>query len=376
MGAGPTNTPSRVLRAMATPAVGYLDPYLFSRMDEIQQLLRSLFGTQNEVTLPLSATGGAGMEATFVNLLEAGDQVVVFVNGFFGGRMCEIAARLGCDLTRVDVEWGRAVPVEQVEAALEGRSPKVVAVIHAETSTGACTPLQDIAKIVHEKGALFLVDCVTSLGGMRVSVDDTGIDAIYSGSQKCLSCPPGLSPVSFGPAAMDAMRTRKARVPNWYLDMAMLADYWGPARKYHHTPPVNMLYGFHEGLRIVFEEGPEPRFARHLLNHEALVAGVEAMGLEMLVPKGERLPMLNAVRIPKGADDKKVRGTLLECHGIEISGGLGDLAGKVWRIGLMGMNAERDKVMAFLTCLQSVLRVQGLKTGGDVLEAALAVYER
>lgn len=374
MGAGPCNVPPRVFRAVAAPQVGYLDPYLFQIMDEIQELLRALFRTDNTVTLAMSATGGGGMETTFVNLLEPGDQVVIGVNGLFGTRMCDIAERLGCDVVRVDAEWGRAVPVERMEAALKGRSPKIVAVVNAETSTGACTPLRDVAKLAHESGALFLADTVTALAGIDVALDADGVDVAYSGTQKCISAFPGMSLVSFGPAAMAAIEARKSKVPNWYLDMTMIRDYWGAPRKYHHTPPINMIYGLREALRIVFEEGLEARFARHMVNHRALVAGLEAMGLAMLVPKPERLPMLNSVRIPEGADDAKVRRALLGDFGIEISGGLGELAGKVWRIGLMGYNAQPRNVVVCLAALESVLRNQGLKVGAGAIEAAAAVW--
>jgi alanine-glyoxylate transaminase/serine-glyoxylate transaminase/serine-pyruvate transaminase len=374
LGAGPCNMPPRVFRAVAAPSVGYLDPYLFSVMDETQELLRALFRTENTVTLPMSATGGGGMETVFVNLLEPGDQVLIGVNGLFGTRMCDIAERLGCDVVRVDVEWGRAVPVERMEAALKGKSPKVVAVVNAETSTGACTPLKDLAKLAHDHGALFLADTVTSLAGIDVSLDADGVDVAYSGTQKCISAFPGMSLVSFGPAAMAVVEARKSKVPNWYLDMTMIRDYWGPARKYHHTPAINMIYGLREALRIVHEEGLEARFARHMLNHRALVAGLEAMGLTMLVPKPERLPMLNAVRIPEGTDEAKVRAALLRDFGIEISGGLGELAGKVWRIGLMGYNSQPRNVLLFLAALEAVLRGQGVKVGGGAIEAASAVW--
>ncbi|MFH0915860.1 MAG: alanine--glyoxylate aminotransferase family protein [bacterium] len=374
MGAGPCNVPPRVFRAVAAPSVGYLDPYLFGIMDETQELLRALFRTENLVTVPMSATGGGGMETTFVNLLEPGDQVVVGVNGLFGTRMCDIAERLGCDVVRVDVEWGRAVPAERMETALKGKSPKIVAVVNAETSTGACTPLKDLAKLAHDHGALFLADTVTSLAGIDVSLDADGVDVAYSGTQKCISAFPGMSLVSFGPAAMKAIEARNSKVPNWYLDMTMIQEYWGPARKYHHTPPINMIYGLREALRIVFEEGLEARFARHMLNHEALVAGLEALGLSMLVPKPERLPMLNSVRIPEGTDDARVRATLLRDFGLEISGGLGELAGKVWRIGLMGYNAQPRNVILFLGALEAVLRSQGVKVGAGAIEAAAAVW--
>ncbi len=374
MGPGPSDVPARVLQAMSAPCIGHLDPYFLAVMDETQALLRFLFQTGNKLTIPVSGTGSAGMEACFVNLVEPGDEVVVCVNGVFGTRMCDIVGRLGARLIRLDFEWGRAVDPEAVRKAIKGKAPKLVAVVHAETSTGVCTPLEDLSKIVHEAGALFLADAVTSLAGMEVAVDKWAIDAVYSGTQKCLSCPPGLSPISLSPAALEALEARKAPVVSWYLDMSMVRNYWGGDRKYHHTAPINMIYGLREALRIVAEEGLEARFARHRLNHLALVAGLEAMGLSMLVPEAERLPMLNTVRIPEGAEDAKVRGALLARFGIEIGGGLGDLAGKVWRVGLMGHASSTRNVLLFLAALETVLRGMGVKVGSGVLEAAAETY--
>ena len=376
MGPGPSDVPARVLQAMSAPCIGHLDPYFLAVMDETQQLLRFLFQTENELTIPVSGTGSAGMEACFVNLVEPGDEVVVCVNGVFGTRMSDIVGRLGARLTRLDFEWGRAVDPETVRNAVQGKAPKLIAVVHAETSTGVCTPLEDLSKIAHDAGALFLVDAVTSLAGLEVAVDTWGIDAVYSGTQKCLSCPPGLSPISLGPAALKALDSRKTPVASWYLDMSMVRNYWGGDRKYHHTAPINMVYGLREALRIVAEEGLQARFARHRLNHLALVAGLEAMGLSMLVPEAERLPMLNAVRIPEGADDAKVRGSLLRHFGIEIGGGLGDLAGKVWRVGLMGHASSTRNVYLFLAALETVLRDGGVKVGSGALEAAAQIYSR
>jgi len=375
MGPGPSDVPARVLQAMSAPCIGHLDPYFLSIMNETQDLLRFILQTENALTIPVSGTGSAGMETCFVNLLEPGDEAVVCVNGVFGTRMSDIVERLGGKLIRVDGEWGRAMDPDAVRKAVSGRSPKIVAVVHAETSTGACTPLEDLAEIAHEAGALFLVDAVTSLGGMEVAVDKVGVDAIYSGTQKCLSCPPGLAPISFGEAAMKALNGRRTKVPNWYLDMTMVSNYWGAERKYHHTAPINMIYALREALRMIAEEGLEARFARHRLHHRALVAGVEAMGLSMLVPEAERLPMLNAVRIPDGADDKRVRGALLDGFGIEIGGGLGDLAGKVWRVGLMGYSACRRNVFTFLAALETILRAEGVKVKLGALDAAAGVYD-
>lgn len=375
MGPGPSDVPPRVLQAMSAPCIGHLDPYFLAVMDETQRLLRFLFQTGNALTIPVSGTGSAGMETCFVNLVEPGDEVLVCVNGVFGTRMSDIVNRLGGELIRVDAEWGRAVDPEAVRKAVKGRKPKVLAVVHAETSTGVCQPLEGLAGIAREAGALFLVDMVTSLGGMEVALDRMGIDAAYSGTQKCISCPPGLSPVSFSPAALKVLEGRKTPVVSWYLDMTMVKSYWGAERKYHHTAPINMIYAFREALRIIAEEGLEARYERHLVNHRALVAGIETMGLSMLVPEGERLPMLNAVRIPEGADDLKVRKTLLGDFGIEIGGGLGALAGKIWRVGLMGHSSCRKNVFLFLSALEAALRTQGVQVRPGALEAVSAVYE-
>ncbi|MCU0539692.1 MAG: alanine--glyoxylate aminotransferase family protein [Desulfobacterales bacterium] len=374
MGPGPSDVPARVLQALAAPCIGHLDPYFLATMNETQQLLRHLFQTGNALTMPVSATGSAGMEACFVNLVECGDEVVVAVNGVFGTRMCDIVTRIGGKLIRVDGEWGRAIDPAAVEKAVKSCTPKVVAVVHAETSTGACTPLEEISRIAHAAGALFLVDCVTSLGGMDVPIDALAVDAAYSGTQKCISCPPGLSPVTFSPEAIKALERRKHPVVSWYLDLGMVRDYWGNERKYHHTAPVNMVYAIREALRIIAEEGLETRFARHRLNHRALVAGIEAMGLAMLVPEKERLPMLNAVRIPEGVNDARVRKALLTDFAIEIGGGLGQFAGKVWRVGLMGHSCRRKNVFLFLAALETVLKAEGFKARPGAIEAATAVY--
>ncbi len=376
MGPGPSDVPPRVLQAMSAPCIGHLDPYFLSIMDETQTLLRFLFQTENALTIPVSGTGSAGMETCFVNLVEPGDEVLVCVNGVFGIRMCDIVNRLGAKLLRVDGEWGRAVDPEQVEKVAKGGHLKVLAVVHAETSTGVCQPLEDLKRIARDSGALFLVDMVTSLGGMDVALDRMGIDAAYSGTQKCLSCPPGLSPISFSPAALETLGSRKNPVVSWYLDMGMVKSYWGGERKYHHTAPINMIYALREALRIIAEEGLEKRFERHRTNHQALVAGVEAMGLSMLVPEQERLPMLNTVRIPEGADDLKVRKMLLQAYGIEIGGGLGDLAGKIWRVGLMGHASRRKNVFLFLTALEGALKAQDVNVLPGATDAAAAVYDQ
>jgi len=374
MGPGPSNVSARVLRAMSAPCIGHLDPYFLSVMDETQRLLKYLFQTENTFTIPVSGTGSAGMETCFVNLVEPGEEVVVCINGVFGMRMADIVRRLGGQLIRVDGEWGRAIDPEAVRKAVRGKNPKILALVHAETSTGVCQPLEDIANIAHEAGALFLVDMVTSLGGIDVAVDAMGIDVAYSGTQKCISCPPGLSPITFGSAAIKALESRKSPIVSWYLDMSMVRSYWGAERKYHHTAPINMIYALREALRIIAEEGLEARFARHQLNHRALVAGIEAMGLAMLVPEPERLPMLNAICIPEGVNDMKVRKALLNDFGIEIGGGLGDLQGKIWRVGLMGHSSSRKNVFLFLSALETLLNAEGAKTKSGALKEASAVY--
>jgi alanine-glyoxylate transaminase / serine-glyoxylate transaminase / serine-pyruvate transaminase len=376
MGPGPSDVPPRVLRAMAAPTLGHLDPEFLVLMSETQQLLREVFQTENALTIPVSGTGSAGMEACFVNLVEPGDQVAVVVNGVFGTRMVDCAGRLGAEVIPIEAEWGRAVDPSAVEAAFKGKQPKLFAVVHAETSTGVCQPLPEIIKIVKDAGALMMLDCVTSLGGVEVTLDAWGIDAAFSGTQKCLSCPPGLAPLSFNEKAVEKLLGRKTKVPSWYLDLTMVGDYWGSARKYHHTAPINMIYALREALRIILEEGLEARFARHRLNHEALVAGVEAMGLKMLVPPAERLASLNAVLMPEGADDAGTRKALLQQFGLEIGAGLGPLAGKMWRVGLQGHSSSERNVMLFLTALEGVLKTQGVKVQPGGPEAAEVVYAR
>jgi alanine-glyoxylate transaminase/serine-glyoxylate transaminase/serine-pyruvate transaminase len=370
MGPGPSNVAPRVLQAMANPCIGHLDPQFLAIMDETQQLLRFLFQTRNSLTIPVSGTGSAGMEASLVNMIEPGDEVVICVNGVFGVRMTDIVQRLGGKLIRIDGEWGRAMDPDAVRKAVKGKRPKLLAVVHGETSTGASSDLKAFSSIAQECGALFLVDMVTTLGGMNVPIDELKIDIAYSGTQKCISCPPGLAPISFGQRALEAIERRKTPVLSWYLDMSMLKSYWGDERKYHHTAPINMTYGFREALRIIAEEGLEARFERHMRNHKALVAGIETMGLSMLVPEKERLPMLNAIRIPEGIEDLKVRRALLNGFGIEIGAGLGPLAGKIWRVGLMGHTSTLRSVLLFLTALETVLKSEGFKVKPGAIEAA------
>jgi alanine-glyoxylate transaminase / serine-glyoxylate transaminase / serine-pyruvate transaminase len=376
MGPGPSDAHPRVLRAMSTPLLGHLDPEFLALMEESKTLLRSVFGTANDLTIPVSATGSAGMEAAFVNVLEPGDEVVVCINGVFGERMSDIVGRCGADLTRVDADWGTIVPAEKVEAALKTvKNPKVVAIVHAETSTGVLQPLDEIAKLAHDAGALFLVDAVTSLGGVPVNVDATGIDVCYSGTQKCLSCPPGLSPVTFGARALEVIQTRKTKVQSWYLDMSMIAKYWGEERVYHHTAPISMVYAFREALRLVDEEGLEARYERHRLHSAALAAGLQALGLGLGAQEGHRAPMLTLTQIPDGVDDGAVRRRLLNEFDLEIGGGLGVFAGKMWRIGLMGESCQRSSVLTCLDALETCLRGEGQPIdAGAGVSAALACY--
>ena len=376
LGPGPSQVHPRVLAAMAQPLLGHLDPAFIAMMEDVKALLRLVFQTENALTFPVSGTGSAGMEACIVNLVEPGDEVVVGVNGVFGTRMADVIERAGGVAMRVEAPWGRVVRAEQVEAALGNCTrPKLVALVHAETSTGAWQPIPDAARLAHEHGALFLADCVTSLGGAPVEIDAWDVDAAYSGTQKCLSCPPGLAPVTFGPRAMEVIRTRKTKVRSWYLDVGMLRQYWGEERVYHHTAPISMNYALREALRLVAEEGLAPRFARHLKNHQALAAGLDALGLALAAEEGHRLPMLNAVTVPPGTDEARVRSRLLAEHGIEIGGGLGPMKGKVWRIGLMGESSRRAHVLTVLAALEDVLRAEGRTVqAGASLAAAQAVY--
>jgi alanine-glyoxylate transaminase/serine-glyoxylate transaminase/serine-pyruvate transaminase len=358
MGPGPSDVSERVLQAMARPTIGHLDPAFVGMMDEVKQLLQYAFQTQNQLTLPVSAPGSAGMEACFVNLVEPGDKVVVCQNGVFGGRMKENVERCGGTAVMVQDAWGAPVDPNKVEQALkEHPDAKVVAFVHAETSTGAQSDAETLVKLAHDHDCLTIVDAVTSLGGTQVKVDEWGIDAIYSGTQKCLSAPPGLSPVSFNERAAEAIRNRKTKVQSWFLDMNLVMGYWGGGAKraYHHTAPVNSLYALHESLLILKEEGLENAWARHQTHHQALKAGLEAMGLSFIVDEPHRLPQLNAVTIPEGVDDAAVRSRLLNDYNLEIGAGLGDLAGKVWRIGLMGHACNADNVAYCLNALDEVL---------------------
>ena len=377
IGPGPSNVHPRVLRAMSTPLVGHLDPDFIAIMDDVQELLKRLFCTENRMAIPMSGTGSSGMETCFCNLIEPGDAALVCVNGLFGERMCDIVGRLGGRLLRVDAEWGKPIEPEAVEKALKSEKVKLVAIVHAETSTGVRQPLEEIGRIAKENGALLLVDTVTSLGGCEVEIDKWGIDACYSGTQKCLSCPPGLSPVTFSAAAMDALGARQSKVSRWYLDLSMIAKYWGEERVYHHTAPISMIYAFREALRVIMEEGLEPRFERHRVNHLALAAGLKMLEVDLLVDEAYRLPMLNAAVIPAGADDARVRKHLLDKFGIELGGGLGPLKGKIWRIGLMGESSTRQNVILFLSALENALAAEGIKLSpGAAVTAAMETYSQ
>jgi alanine-glyoxylate transaminase/serine-glyoxylate transaminase/serine-pyruvate transaminase len=376
LGPGPSQVHPRVLRAMSAPLVGHLDPAFVAMMEDVKSLLRWVFATKNALTLPVSGTGSAGMECCVVNLVEPGDEVVVGVNGVFGTRMVEVAERAGARVTRVEAPWGSVIRPQQITDALaRTKRPKLVGVIHAETSTGAWQPIEEIAALVRTHDALLLTDCVTSLGGVPVDIDAWGVDAAYSGTQKCLSCPPGLSPVTFGPRALEAVARRRHKVQSWYLDVALLQQYWGEDRVYHHTAPISMNYALREALRIVAEEGLEARFARHRRNHEALAAGLAALGLALAAEEGHRLPMLNAVTVPAGIDEARVRARLLAEDGIEIGGGLGPMKGRVWRIGLMGESSRRESVLSVLAALEVALSAEGQRvTPGAALAAAQSVY--
>jgi alanine-glyoxylate transaminase/serine-glyoxylate transaminase/serine-pyruvate transaminase len=325
-------------------------------MEEIKAMLREVFVTKNKMTFPVSGTGSAGMEFCFVNLIEPGDEVLVGVNGVFGARMVDVAARCGAKVTTVEAEWGKIIEPDQIAAALENFKPKLVAIVHAETSTGALTPVEEISKIVHGAGALLLLDTVTSLGGCPVRVDDWQVDAVYSGTQKCLSCPPGLAPVSLSDFAMETIKARGSGVQSWYLDMNLLANYWGEgARVYHHTAPITMAYALHEALRLALKEGLENRWARHETNHLRLKAGLDELGLSIASQEGHQLWQLNSVTVPEGVDDARVRVALLNEHHIEIGPGLGPLQGKVWRVGLMGHSSNEENVDRVLDALKVLL---------------------
>ena len=374
LGPGPSPVDDRVTRAMCAPIVGHLDPLFLRIMDDIQTMLRYVFETENRLTFPVSGTGSAGMEATVANLVEPGEEIVVCINGYFGERMVDMAGRIGAKPIRVEAEWGRTIDADKVRAAWQASKARAIFAVQAETSTGVLQPLEALRRIADERDGLLLVDAVTSLGAHAVAVDKNGIDGCYSGTQKALSCPPGLSPVTFSERALKKIKTRQTKPASWYLDVGMTANYWGNERTYHHTAPIAMNYALREALRVVAEEGLEARRRRHELNHRALVAGVEAMGLRMHVAPGERLWTLNTVSIPDGVDDMKVRRRLLDEFDIEIGGGLGILKGRIWRVGLMGSGSTANNVLLFLAALEKCLTGEGFKSRASGTSAAEAVY--
>ena len=381
MGPGPSDVSPRVLEALSRPTIGHLDPAFVGMMDELKGLLRTVFCTENELTMPVSAPGSAGMETCFANMVEPGEKVIVCQNGVFGGRMKENVERCGGIAVMVQDDWGTAVDPQKLEASLkQNTDAKIVAFVHAETSTGALSDAKTLCEIAHKYDCLTIVDAVTSLAGVPLLVDEWGIDAIYSGTQKCLSCTPGLSPVSFNDLAVEKIRNRKSKVQSWFLDLNLVMAYWsggGGARAYHHTAPINALYGLHESLVMLEEEGLENSWQRHSYHHHALRAGIEAMGLGFVVPEDDRLPQLNAVTIPEGVVDADVRKQLLADYDLEIGAGLGDLSGKVWRIGLMGFACNKKNVLFCLGALDAVLGGMTDNTNkGVAVAAAMEFYQQ
>jgi alanine-glyoxylate transaminase/serine-glyoxylate transaminase/serine-pyruvate transaminase len=375
LGPGPSDIHPRVLAALARPTIGHMDPYYLQIMDELQSMLREVFRTKNRMTMAISGTGSAGQEATVTNLVEPGERVLVCINGVFGGRLADMAERAGGDVTKIERPWGEVFAPAEVKDAVARLKPKVVAIVLAETSTGAWQPIEEIAAAVHDAGAMLILDAVTALGGIPVEVDKWRIDAVYSGTQKCLSCPPGLAPVSFSDRAVEKILRRREKVRSWYLDVSLIANYWGGDRVYHHTAPINMTYALHEALRLVLEEGLDACFARHRLNYEALAAGLAAIGIEYATQTGHALPQLNAVRIPPGVDDVAIRKGLLDRFGIEIGAGLGAFKGKVWRIGLMGYASRETNVMLLLAALEQLLAQHAHRFDpGAAVAAANSVY--
>ena len=375
MGPGPSDVDPRVLEALGTPLVGHLDPEFVTLMDETQDLLRYVFQTENRLTLAISGTGSAGMETVVVNLIEPGDRMLVCINGVFGARMKDVAERAGAIVSTIERPYGEVFDPNEVKAAVHRDRPKVVGIVHAETSTGAWQPVEEIARIAHDAGALIALDTVTGLAGIPVEIDGWEIDAVYSGTQKCLSCPPGLAPVSFGPRAVEALNQRKTKVQSWYLDLSMIQRYWGSDRFYHHTAPISMNYALREALALVAEEGLEARIARHALNGRALQAGLKAMGLSLATAEGHRLPQLTCVKIPDGIDDLTVRRRLLKDWGIEVGGGLGPFKGLAWRIGLMGHSSQEKNVTLVLSALDRCLGDLGYQVKPGVgTHAANEVY--
>jgi len=377
LGPGPCDAHPRVLSAMMTPLLGHLDPQFLAIMTETQEMLQQVFQTRNELTIPISATGSAGMETCLVNLIEPSDRALICTAGYFGNRMVEIAGRCGAAVTVKDAPWGTAFSLDQLRDALRSVRPKVLGIVNAETSTGALQDISRLGALCHEFDALLLTDCVTSLGCTPVKLDEWQVDAAFSCSQKGLSCPPGLAPVSFSPRAVEALKKRKTKVQSWYFDLTAIQSYWGGERAYHHTAPITMIYALREGLRLILEEGLEARFARHLRNHLAMKAGLTALGLKYIAAEGNQLPQLNAVELPEGVDDAACRKRLLTEFGIEVGGGLGEYKGKAWRIGLMGYNSRPNCVFQALAALEQVLVGVGVKVErGAGVAAAERAYAR
>lgn len=356
LGPGPSMADPRVLRAQSTPLIGHLDPQFIELMDRTQELLRYVFQTENPLTIPISGTGSAAMEAAVANMVEPGDEVLVCINGYFGLRLADMAGRYGGKVSTITKPWGEVFSVDEVKDALKKHPARVVALVHAETSTGAKQPLDDIISAVHAAGAVVIVDAVTSLGGVPLRVDKSDIDLCYSGAQKCLSCPPGMSPITLGPRAVEKLSNRKTQVANWYLDLSVVQKYWGKERTYHHTAPISNVFGFYEALRIVAEEGLENRWQRHRQNAEFFWNGLAEMDLTCHVPEPYRLESLTTVRVPDGVDEASVRLGLLKKYNIEISGGLGELKGKVWRVGVMGYSSRRENILLLLAALKDLLQ--------------------
>ena len=376
LGPGPSNVNPRVMKAMVSPVVGHLDPDFVKVMENIKRLLRIVFRTGNEITFPVSGTGSAGMEAVMANLIEDGDEVVIGVNGAFGMRLADLASRLGAKVHKAEADWGAIVEPAQVAAALKAaKNPKLVAIVQAETSTGIHQPIEEIAELAHRHGAMIAIDAVTSLACVPVEIDKWSIDACYSCTQKGLSAPPGLAPVTFSARAMESVRKRKTKCRSWYFDLGLIEQYWGPDRLYHHTAPITMNYALYEALRIVVEEGLPARWRRHRINAAAFHAGVRAMGLRLAAQDGYRLPQLTTIAVPAGIDEAKVRADFLRLFNIEIAGGLGPLKGKIWRVGLMGEGSRRENVMIALNALEEILGSNGFEIArGRALTAAEDAY--
>ena len=357
MGAGPSGVAPSTYHALSKNTIGHMDPYFLEIMDDLKEGLRKLFGTKNELTIPLSGTGSLGMEASFVNLVEKGDKVLILQNGVFGTRMVDVANRLGADVTELSFTWGKPINVAEVKEAMDKEEYKIVAMVLAETSTGVRNPIEEIGELVKKSKSLFLVDAVTAIGGMAMEVDKWGVDVCYAGSQKCLACPPGAAPITFSERALDAVRNRKSKVPNWYVDTMLLTQYLGSGvRVYHHTSPINIMYGLYQAVYNILEEGQNNVQARHKAVHKYLLSKLEEIGWEMLVDEEYRLPMLNTVKVPEGVDEALLRSRLMKEYNIEINGGLGDLAGKIVRIGLMGYNATFENVDRLINAMKEILK--------------------